>query len=439
MSYSDAKLHKKEREALANNLELDLETFDSLVESSNYAYEKIKKLGPFYGSEENKEPTFRITAKPVILPYGSKKTLRVLGQDLLHLSKALEALPEEYKKQLAPNLDFRTPPAWRIDVIVDGNNQLKVNEIEGQDGASALMVAEQLAYNLQTLRSSTAARFGSVVKSMVEPVTNGQYKIAHIRVDNQHNTNADRFIRYVEKVTGGSVSIDHINEHDVIEGTTIPDWNAYSGVILETSYSPQKFYDLGLNRNKVISVGINNAFVNKGVFALFFEKNLKSFWKNELGKRRFERLSQILIPTYFVKNLSELKKARMDGKVVKVSWAGENAHLVNRSKGVAIPDNTVEQGSDERWDLLKELLEKGVRIVAQDYIIPAKYHSYLRKKGISLEPVDWYNRVCVKYVAKGNPNSSVLPKVTLTAAEVTLGPEVVPAGRKCAFTAGILS
>ena len=53
--------------------------------------------------------------------------------------------------------------------------------------------------------------------------------------------------------------------------------------------------------------------------------------------------------------------------------------------------------------------------------------------------MSWYNRLCVKYVVDGNPNAEVAPEVYPTAAEVTLGPEVVPAGRKCAFTAGILT
>ncbi len=77
-------------------------------------------------------------------------------------------------------------------------------------------------------------------------------------------------------------------------------------------------------------------------------------------------------------------------------------------------------------------------MIAQDFIVPGKFKSYLRKKGITLEYVDWYNRVCVKYVVEGNPNDVNLPAVALTATEVTLGPEVVPAGRKCAFTAGVL-
>jgi hypothetical protein len=42
----------------------------------------------------------------------------------------------------------------------------------------------------------------------------------------------------------------------------------------------------------------------------------------------------------------------------------------------------------------------------------------------------------VKYVAGGNPNSESLPNAVITAVGVTLGPDVVPAGRKCAFTAG---
>ena len=50
--------------------------------------------------------------------------------------------------------------------------------------------------------------------------------------------------------------------------------------------------------------------------------------------------------------------------------------------------------------------------------------------------MEWYNRICVKYVCGGDPNSKDVPAVDLTATEVTLGPGVVPATRECAFTAG---
>ena len=425
------------RESLARNLNLNFEDFNRLLSSANYAYEVIKKLGPFYGQEGNNEPTFRIPAEAVHIPLSSKKILDELGEDLLHLAKALKSLPDNVKAMLPEELDYRIPPTWRADVILDQEGRMRVNEIEGQDGASALMVAEQIAYKLQTLSESTAAELASTLKKICHHVRPGPCRIAHIRVDNQHNTNADRFIEFIHTVSKESVAIDHINENAVISGEIKPQWDTYAGAIIETSYAPQKFYDLGLKQDRVISVGIHNTFVNKGVFALFFDKQLEGFWREQLGIERFSRLFEILIPSHFIDTPRELKEAREQGKVVKVSWAGERAHLVNRSKGVAIPDDSVEQGIDERWDTLDELLKQGVKMIAQDYIVPRKISSYLRKKGTNLEYIDWYNRICVKYVTRGNPNEDILPTVALTATEVTLGPEVVPAGRKCAFTAGV--
>jgi len=129
-------------------------------------------------------------------------------------------------------------------------------------------------------------------------------------------------------------------------------------------------------------------------------------------------------------------KARKSGEVVKASWAGTNTVLINRSKGVAVPNGTTIHSSDERWSSLKDLFNQGVKLISQEFVEPACIPTFLRKKGITLEAVEWYNRVCVKYVVDGNPNSKDVPSVSLTATEVTLGPDVVPAGRKCAFTAG---
>lgn len=73
---------------LALQLGLTVDEFIKLVTSANHAYDVIKELGPFYGSDDVKEPTFRITAEPVLLPKGSKEILQQFGTDLLHLSKA---------------------------------------------------------------------------------------------------------------------------------------------------------------------------------------------------------------------------------------------------------------------------------------------------------------------------------------------------------------
>ena len=432
-------LHENDRLDHAKRLGLSLEEFDRLVASANHAYEIIKDLGPFYGSEENKEPTFRITAEPVTLPKGSQETLTQLGNDIVHLAKALQSLPDKNKKELGDELEYAISPTWRVDIILDEKGQMKLNEIEGQDGANALMIAEQLAYGLQTIEKSTAAKLILTLIAMCEPQENGKYTIAHIRIDNPHNTNADRFIDFIDKLSKGTLKIVHINENHLISGEVKLDWHKYAGIILEPSFAPKEFYTMGLPKHKIISNGIYNAMVNKGVFALLFDKELEGYWKKSLGEERFERLKNIFIPTTFIKTVDDLKKARQEGKVVKVSWAGEKAYLVNRSKGVAMPIADLEHGSEERWNMLEELLQQGIRMVAQDLVIPARIPAFLRRKGITLEPVEWYNRVCVKYVADGSTRNDTLPNISLAATEVTLGPDVIPAGRKCAFTAGKLA
>jgi len=427
-------IHPNDRASVARSLSLSLYQFDRLVQAANHAYEVIKELGPFYGREEVKEPTFRITAEPVILPKEAKEILETFGQDCLHLAKALQKLPDEAKNQLGKELDFRVPPTWRIDVILDEKGNPRVNEIEGMDGANALMMAEQLAYNLQDLSDSTAAKLIPTLKTICGS-SEKLVKIALIRLDSPHNANAQRFIHFLEVLSHESLKVEYIDENSLLEGSVVPNWAKYSGIILETSFPPQKLYKVGLPKEKVISNGVYNALGNKGVFALLFEKGLQNFWTDNLGLERYRRLKNILIPTSFITTQEELQKAREKGKVVKVSWAGENGYLINRSKGVALPEESVEQGSEERWNLLSALLKQGVKMVVQDFVVPARIPSFLRKKGTNLELVNWYNRICVKYVVEGRPNDSLIPTVAMTAAEATLGPDIVPAGRKCAFTA----
>jgi hypothetical protein len=435
-------IHQNDREEHARRLGLTLEKFDQLVTSANQAYEIIKELGPFYGREEVKEPTFRITAEPIKLPEGSEKLLTDFGNDILHLGKALQKLPQEQKKLLGEQIDFRIPPTWRIDAIVDSRGKMKVNEIEGVDSASALMMAEMQAYGLQTLQESTAAKLIPTLKAMCKThkKSHEKHNIALIRTItpfSPHTVNAERFIKFLEILSKETIAIDLLDANAIQTGELKPNWASYDGVMNEQGFSPEELIALGVKEDQVLTSGNYNAIGNKGVFALLFDEALNDFWTEHLGTDRHARLMAILLPSAFIKTLDELEEARKKGQVVKVSWAGTNTQLINRSKGVAIPVEDMEHGSEERWDELKALLKNGVQIIAQDFIMPAQLPTFLRKKGTNLEPVEWRNRVCVKYVPEGNPETS--DSVLLTGTEVTLGPEVVPAGRKCAFTAGKLA
>ncbi len=433
-------LHQNDRKNLASSLGLSVEEFDRLLNSANSAYEVLKEMGPFYGQEGVKDPTFRITAEPITLPKSAKKVLEQLGNDLLYVGKALPNLSPELKDKLGHDLDFKIPPSFRVDAIWDTKNRIKMNELEGVDSASALMVAEQLAYNLQTLDQSTVAKLIPTLKAMCKVGETEVCRIALIRINvsqNPHTPNALRLIDMIEKMSGGTVKIDLFDEAELKEKKVTVDFNKYHGVLNETLLSPRALKRLGIKDEQRLSGGNYNTIGNKGVFALIFDKTLESFWHTYIGKERLERLQKVLIPTKFIENEKELNQARKNKEVVKVSWSSQDMALMNRSKGVAIPEGEIEQSSEERWEFLRQLVNLGVRMISQEYVRPRKVSAYLRKKGTNLEPVSWYNRICLKYVPLGDPNlEDKTPEVAMTAIEVTIGPDIIPSGRKCAFTAG---
>lgn len=422
---------------LARNLGLAPKEFLRLLDSANYAYQVIKDLGPFYGQYNIQEPTFRIAAEPVALPKEAKPLLLQFGDDLLHMGRILYKLPDEYKGKLGNNLEFRVPPTWRIDTILDESGHIRVNEIEGVDGASALMIAEQLAYKLQDLPHSTAAMLVSAFKSFTR--SDDVFKIALIWPNvatDPYIPNIKKLINFLSDLSKKALKVELFDEKDLREGIVKPNWEKFKGVIDESYLTPKELLDLGIKDEQFISAGFYNAIVNKGLFALIYDSKLKKFWVKELGKERLERLQKIMIPTKFIETEKQLKSAKRSKKVVKIYWADSTDVVLDRSRGVAMPDGETTHNTKERWEFLKELLNKGVRLIAQEYVKPGKIHAYLRKKGTNLEAVDWYNRICVKYVCKGNPNDEKSCGVDITAVEVTLGPDVVPAGRKCSFTAG---
>lgn len=432
-------LHPNILKQSASQLGLHVNEFTRLLNSANHAYDTITNLGPFYGNDNVKEPTFRITAEPVRMPNGSKEILQQFGSDLLYLSKALINLPPHYKDLLGKELDFKIPIMWRIDAIIDEKGHIRVNEIEGQDGASALMVAEQLAYKLQTPEETTIAKLIQTLKSIYPNMSDKHpIRLAILRenVVHGHGTaNTKRFISFMQTMSKNSILIDLLDEHEVKTGLVIPDWQVYKGILNESSISPQELRNLGMQEWQLIAAGNYCGLSNKGVYAFLYEKSLKQFWEKHIGKERLERLQKIFIPTSFVESVEDIEQCRKQGRVVKVSWAGTNTQLINRSRGVALPDG-ISESNIEKWEELRDLIKQNVRIIAQDFIKPARIHAFLRKRGTTLEPVDWFNRVCVKYVVEENPNEDTIPPVALTAVEVTLGPEIIPAGRKCTFTAG---
>jgi len=430
-------LHINDRMALAKGLNLDIEQFDHLVESANKAYEYFKNSGPFYGSEDINEPTFRITAEAVSLPQAEIDKLKVIGKDLVKLGRSLVKLPQDYKNKIGNDLDFRAPITFRIDSILNNNNKLVINEIEGMDGAVSLMVAEQLAYDLRPVASLTHAKLIELFKKIF---SNRPVKIAFIRsnvLTNPYTANAKRFIELLENYSNNEITPDLFDLDDLKLKKETPDFTSYDGIFNDTYLSPKELFAVGVPEEKLLTAGNYSALVVKGVFALVFEKELEEFFITEIGKESLERLRDMLIPTHFINSKEDLELARKNEKVVKVAWAKDNMAVANRSAGVAIPKGETVHATEQRWKELESYLDLGYTLIAQDFVEPKGIEAFLRKKGTSLEKINWHNRICIKFVPTDNPNNIEVPEVEITAMEATLGPDIIPAGRACAFTAVI--
>ncbi len=428
-------LHINDRITLAKGLNLSIEEFDRLVESANKAYEYFKNTGPFYGSEEIKEPTFRITAEAVSLPSSEIEKLKVIGKDLVKLGRALKNLPQNYKDKIGNDLDFRVPVTFRIDAILDNSNKLVVNEIEGMDGAVSLMIAEQLAYNLRPVASLTHVKLIELYKKMFP---NKKIRLCFIRSNvstNPYTANARRFNELLESYSKKEITCDLFDFEDIKSNKVNPDFSSYDGIFNDTYLNPEELFAVGVPEQKLLTAGNYSALVVKGVFALVFENELEEFFIAEIGKESLDRLREMFIPTHFINSIEDLKRARENGKVVKVAWAKENMAVANRSAGVAVPKGETVHATDDRWKELEQYLDLGYTLIAQDFVEPKKIEAFLRKKGISLEKVNWHNRICIKFVPTNNPNNEEVSEVEITAMEATLGPDIIPAGRACAFTA----
>jgi len=66
-------------------------------------------------------------------------------------------------------------------------------------------------------------------------------------------------IEYIEKISGGDIKVDLIDEERIRSSSSMPDWSAYCGVMNETSLSPKELESVGVASSQLILAGNFNA------------------------------------------------------------------------------------------------------------------------------------------------------------------------------------
>lgn len=411
---------KLENKVAQENLTTPPES-NELAKKATNAYKLFNEMGPFYGTVP--EPTFRISAEPVSLPENMLSEYTQIGKAIHTLSEAIKDLPPEIQQQYFKGRVFApTPFTWRLDTIISGN-EIFINEIETLDGADALMVAEQITYGLQTLDATTVKYYIEYFDQLFgQPQEGETRKLLFIRDLHdvpQYVANTERMIEYIEKLSGGKYNVILIDNSE-IERINFDD---YIGVWnLSVKITPDNLEDAGMKKPQLIQDGISSSLSNKAIFACIFDEDLESFWIENIGINNLNTLKKHLIPSSIIKTKPQLKNAVDDPKLVVKAYRAQDKQILGQGSSVF--------GNDLGKNAFKEalrLFQQGVKFISQEYIVPDKLNAWL-KKGRTVEPVNWYNRICVKYVIDGTTP-------IITAAEATLGPNPKPMGRKCCFTA----
>ncbi|MBI4097265.1 MAG: hypothetical protein HY428_02515 [Candidatus Levybacteria bacterium] len=413
----------------ADVLGLSPEAFWKLLGSANKANDIFIELGPFYGKDKKGEaPTFRITAEPLYLPKTYERELQILGGDVLSYARALARLPQDYRQVLGPDVSFVIPQTWRLDLIFDETERLQVNEVQVNDGADGLMVAEQIAYGLRPLSDSTAYYLAEAYKNRFKKADNTT-RIAWVRQSefSSYTPNARRMSEFINLVSSGTVTTDFIYKSDL----PAANWDQYDGVVNTSYTSPTELAAVGLDESKLVNPGSYAALENKGAFALLSDELLRNFWINQLGSETFERLQYFFIPTAFVSTDEMIDSAQRQNGVIKAFEADGYMDILDSGKGVFGPWCDFAQ-----WQQCYMMFDRGVRFIAQPFVTPKQFTAFMRTRGgKNLERMDGlYNRICAKFVATGDPHE-LTTDVLLTAVEATLGKGRKPVGKDCCFTA----
>lgn len=421
---SNKKLDYPYQETVSDLVPIPPPPTDDLLASANYAYRVFTNLGPFYGKDEKGlPPTFRVSATPLSLDKSYQTQLQILGKDLFILAQTLSLLPPSYKESLG-NLVYSPPITWRVDMIFSTDNTLKVNEIQVNDGASALMIGEQMAYGLQTLDTSTANYLTQALRNFSD-VPEGLLRLGVVLNNgpDPYKANDLRLAEFMSQVGDSEVTTDFV------DASTDVNWNSYDCVMNAADIPPFILFDGGLAESKLAVTGDWTALGNKGVFALLREPRLSDFWLGRLGPETFERLQEKIIGSNFILDNEDLEKAKAAGKVAKVYWMQDDRTVLSCSNGVFGP-----WSEEKDWKVAKNLLGNRARFIAQDFIEPRAFSLPVRRAGGKLlGQINGYNRICAKYVVMDPANLE--SEVVMTATEATIGKNIKPAGRDCCFTA----
>lgn len=410
---------------IARELNLPLEKYQKLLESGQQAFQFFYENGPFYGT--NQFPSFRIAAQPTKLSTTQQYTLTTLGQDLNILSQIISQLDPRFLSQnnLPPYVIYE--PSFRVDLIIDNNDQLWLNEIQVSDGADALMIAEQLAYGIQTLDKTTAAY---LVDYLLEKFpSNNPLNIAIVwqnefnpRID-PYASNTIKMKQFIETVSNGLINIDLLSQSGLASNFS---FQRFDGVI-SSGYIPTDylFQQFNLQENQLITLGNTSPITNKALLALLSDPQFAPDWIQLLRKPTYERLNTIIPATRFIDN-QELENCLSNPNLVTKVYYDPQQQTTFDSKGVFGSWN-----DKETINQAYQLLDRGCQFITQDFIQPQIFDALvLASGGKKLQPLSGPNRICAKFV-----------KGELTATEITIGnsnpidakSQIIPAGRGCCF------
>lgn len=409
----------------ASALGLSPLNFQTQLQAANLAYQKIVDLGPFYGKDVKGEtPSFRVSSVPLSLPGELKTVYEGLGQDVALLGKALPNLHQDYQSLLGRDWSKQVPFLWRIDSIVGDSGQVFVNEVQISDGCDGRMTGLQSAYSLATPDQSTPGQtVDYLVNKFKEPI--GEVpKIAFVRHDitgSPYAANNRRMHEYLTDVARGRVDFALMDKTMVRS----QNWADFDGVINYAFLKVKELEEHGIKTDQILCPG-DAAFIgSKGLFALLHDPILNTFWEDNLGSERANRLKNAFIKTEFVKTSSDIQNAKDSGSVVKI-FDTERLSILGAARGVFGPWDV----SDESWQDAYNHLDQGAGLIVQDFVRPKRFPILLRSnRGKSLQEANLHNKIAAKYVESPDGH------MKLTGLEATLGESEKPAGKGCCITA----
>jgi hypothetical protein len=283
----------------------------SAAEAARFVRERIPKQGLFTGHE------WRISPKPFQLGSELAEDLESLGRVLLQFNRAVNLLyrqsvagkqpawvaalldqgkpAELIELQRSPAFKSELPRVIRPDVILNESGAC-ITELDSVPGGIGLTAWLNQTYAALPDNSAVIGGANGMLQGFASIF--GDARQVHLVISEEAQTYRPEMIWVANQLGDSKFKVQDASFDGFESGDAV--YRFFELFDLPNVPSARKIFDLALSKQIRLTPPPKPIFEEKMLFALLWNRNLRDFWRRELGEGFFERLQKLVPYTWIV-------------------------------------------------------------------------------------------------------------------------------------------